>query len=185
MSSEKFPGPGPVKVAIVSDTHSEIAPEILQVVRGCDLALHAGDILGAGVLEAMAPKSGKVLAVRGNNDFPSTWAAAEQGVIARIPNSLELSLPGGVLAMEHGHVHGGHQPDHASLRRAHPGARVIVYGHTHKQVVDDSEEPMVINPGAAGYTRNHGGPSCLVLYAGSGQWRVERFRFPGTQHAWA
>lgn len=185
MSPSVFPGSGPVKVAIVSDTHGEVAPEILQVIRGCDLVLHAGDILGAAVLESMQPQTGKVLAVRGNNDFPGSWAAAEQTVIARIPASLELPLPGGIVAMEHGHRHGGHQPDHASLRRAHGQARVIVYGHTHKMVVDDSEEPMVVNPGAAGYTRNHGGPSCLVLHASAGHWRLERLRFPGTQHAWA
>jgi hypothetical protein len=33
-----------------------------------------------------------------------------------------------------------------------------------------------VNPGAAGYTRNHGGPSCLILKASHTQWHIEAIR---------
>lgn len=185
MSEPEGTAIGPVTVAIVSDTHGDLAPEIQRVISQCDYAVHAGDILGAGVLELMRPRSGRVFAVRGNNDFPALWHAAEQGILADIPESLQIPLPGGILAVEHGHRHGGHRPDHDSLRRAHPQARAVVYGHTHKLVVDDSGGSMVINPGAAGYTRTHGGPSCLILHARAAQWRVEVRRFPDARHALA
>jgi predicted phosphodiesterase len=80
--------------------------------------------------------------------------------------------------VEHGHTHGHQQPSHESLRKTHPNARVIVYGHTHKQVCDKDETPWVINPGAAGATRTRGGPSCLVLTASDEQeWSIEALRF--------
>ena len=68
-------------------------------------------------------------------------------------------------------------PDLAELRSAHPGVRAIVYGHTHKLLIDKQESPWVINPGAAGRIRNRGGPSCLVLTASPGSWDIETFRF--------
>jgi len=94
-----------------------------------------------------------------------------------VPRVAELQLPGGILAVEHGHVHGPMSPDHQNLRAAHRGARVIVYGHTHKQLIDRSEMPWVVNPGAAGRIRTHGGPSCLVLLAGEQSWDLETYKF--------
>ncbi len=67
---------------------------------------------------------------------------------------LLTDLPGGKITIEHGHTHGAHQPCHDSLRKAHADAKVIIYGHTHKQVIDKSNNPWVVNPGAAGNTRS-------------------------------
>lgn len=80
--------------------------------------------------------------------------------------------------IEHGHLHGHHKPSHESLRKTHPKADIIVYGHSHKQVIDDSDTPWVINPGASGKVRNHGGASCLILKINKKQeWKIEKFRF--------
>ena len=38
-------------------------------------------------------------------------------------------------------------------------------------------DPNPVNPGAAGNTRNNGGPSCLVVHASSEHWEIEAFRF--------
>jgi uncharacterized protein len=66
---------------------------------------------------------------------------------------------------------------HARLRAAYPSARAIVYGHSHRLVVDDALTPWVLNPGAAGRARTYGGPSCLVLEANVRSWHVEIHRF--------
>jgi putative phosphoesterase len=168
---------GAVRVAIVSDTHGHICPNVLAIVGSCDIAVHAGDIGSAGVLRQLRNVTGGVHAVQGNNDVPGLWAGDELGVLASIPQSLQLDLPGGVLAMEHGHVHGQMSPDLTQLREAHPGARAIIYGHTHRLLIDREEDPWVLNPGAAGRIRNRGGPSCLVLQAGPDAWQVEKFKF--------
>ena len=159
-----------LKIAIVSDTHAHLDERVADIVRQCDYAVHAGDICGEAVLASMQPKAGKLLAVAGNND-PYCHEHP-------LPNVLSLDLPSGKLVVEHGHVHGMQQPCHDSLRNAHPEARIVVYGHTHKQVIDTSYTPWVINPGAAGQTRTHGGPSCLVLSVNEENWELKPYRFP-------
>lgn len=159
-----------ISVAIISDTHGHLDERIADIIRGCDYAVHAGDICGDNVLAAMQPKTAVVIAVTGNND-PYCMPDVP------LPASSELELPGGLLRVEHGHIHGGHAPCHASLRKTHARARAIVYGHTHRMLQDRDRLPWVINPGAAGQTRTHGGPSCLVLTASEKNWEVEEFRF--------
>ena len=166
-----------MRVAIISDTHSYLSPHIIKLIKQCDIAIHAGDIGCKAILDSMQPKSGKIVVVCGNNDHTYTWAEDETHVVEKIPQIDEIDLPGGKLAVEHGHVHGMHKPSHEKLRKAHPHAKAIVYGHTHIQVLDDSETPWVLNPGAAGKTRNQGGPSCLILEASPKEWKIEKFKF--------
>lgn len=115
--------------------------------------------------------------MRGNNDSPALWHNDEIDIVSDLGNIAELELPGGKLVVEHGHRHGMHMPDHNKLRKAHPEARLIVYGHSHKITQDLTQKPWVVNPGAAGKTRTHGGPSCIVLTATPQQWKLEEYRF--------
>ena len=120
-----------VRVAIISDTHSYLSLQIIKLIKQCDIAVHAGDIGCKAILDSMRPKTGKVVAVCGNNDHSYAWAEDETHVLEKIPQTTELELPGGKLAVEHGHLHGILTPSHDKLRKAHPYAKAIVYGHTH------------------------------------------------------
>ncbi len=172
------PAPNIHKIAIVSDTHSVISPNILNIIKSCDQIIHAGDICGAHVLDQLREISPTLTAVTGNNDIANLWDKSEESIVNALPRTAEIKLDSGIIAIEHGHLHGMHQPDHTSLRAAHPHARVIVYGHTHTMVVDDSTKPWVINPGAAGHTRTRGGPSCLILtIEDNKEWLIEMVRF--------
>ena len=167
-----------LSIAIISDTHTVLDERIADVIKKADIAIHAGDICCGSVLENMHPRLGHIFAVTGNNDHHTTWPAEQKEIVEALPDVAEIKLPGGLLVVEHGHTHGHQQPDHASLRKTHPQARIIVYGHTHKQVCDKDEQPWVINPGAAGETRTRGGPSCLVLTASKNdEWTIEALRF--------
>jgi len=167
-----------VRVAILSDTHGIVDPRILDTIKDCDQAIHAGDICTASVLQSITAVIPELTSVTGNNDLASLWATDEADVVNAIPRTAEVDLPGGKLCVEHGHIHGMHQPDHALLREAHPDARLIVYGHTHVMLVDDSTMPWVCNPGAAGATRTQGGPSCMILTASAdAEWDIEMIRF--------
>jgi len=168
--------PRPTTVAIISDTHAVLDPRIAEVICHADIAIHAGDIGSAGILSSMHPKTGRVIAVAGNNDQSILWPAEESEVLDSIPEIAELELPGGSIAIEHGHRHGFNTPDHQSLRKAHPGVKLVIYGHTHQQVIDDSSTPWVANPGAAGATRTNGGPSYLLLTASEQDWTIESIR---------
>ncbi len=159
-------------VAIVSDTHGYLHPRIVAIIRECDYAMHAGDVCGAHVLAAMQPKTGTVIAVAGNND-PRFMPELT------LPAVGELHLPDGLIRIEHGHLHGMAHPNHASLRTHHAHARVVVYGHTHRLTQDRSALPWILNPGAAGQMRTHGGASCLVLTTHrEREWTVQAYRFP-------
>ncbi len=166
-----------VLVAIISDTHAVLHPKIEQLIADCDIAIHAGDICDGDILKAMKPRSGQVIAVRGNNDYPAAWPAHQASQINEIPETARLELPGGIVKIEHGHRHDMHCPEHEDLRAAHPEARLVVYGHTHRKVIDDFRRPWVVNPGAAGDTRNRGGSSCLVLNASETLWQIDSYRF--------
>jgi uncharacterized protein len=171
-----MPSPHPLTIAIVSDTHGQLDGRIAALVRDCDYAVHAGDILGAGVLSALQPRR-SILAVRGNNDVPHKWPRADAAILHDLPLEAELELPGGTLAVTHGDRQFEHRDRHGRLRAHFPTARVIVYGHSHFLTIDQSATPWVVNPGAAGRTRTHGGPSCLILTATRTAWHVEARRF--------
>ena len=62
------------KIGVISDTHNLVRPEAKRALAGVDRILHAGDICGAEVLEALRAIA-PVTAVRGNNDH-GPWADA-------------------------------------------------------------------------------------------------------------
>ena len=158
-----------MKIGLLSDTHGWLDPRIGATLSEADCIVHAGDVLGAHVLEQLEALSRqhRVVAVAGNND-------RFHGV--DLPEEMELSLPGGCLTVVHGDRFGNH-PSHARLRQQWPQSRTIVYGHTHRIAQDQEMEPWVLNPGAAGRTRLHGGPSCMMLIAQSQHWEVVLHQF--------
>ncbi len=155
------------KIAIISDTHGFVHPDIIRLIARCDIAIHAGDVVLESVLDKLKPLE-KLIVVAGNNDSH----------ITHLNDIAILHLFGNKIVVEHGHKHGHHQVSHQSLRKAHNDAKLIIYGHTHKQIIDKKQTPWVVNPGAAGETRTNGGASCLVLEASANkQWNIEPFRF--------
>ena len=156
-----------LKIGILSDTHGAVHPQIVELINDCDFALHAGDIVDIEVLQKLNPKQ-EVFAVRGNNDYH----------ITHLEDVEVLNLPGGKIVIEHGHRHGHYEPCHESLRKSYPDAKAIIYGHTHRQVIDKTKIPWVINPGAAGETRNYDGAKCLMITIdGEKEWGIESHSF--------
>jgi putative phosphoesterase len=167
-----------MRVAILSDTHGVLDPRIGDLVGGCDLAVHGGDIGNAEVLTALEARSGRLAAVRGNNDVPAKWPAADHRRLAELPDRVLVELPGGVLAVDHGHEVAPVRRRHEILRLRYPQARAVVYGHSHRLVLDTGAQPWILNPGAAGRARTYGGPSCILLRALEHAWTLEVRRFP-------
>jgi len=169
-----------IRVGIISDTHGHIDHRVVDALADCDISVHAGDIMGGKILETMQTATDKVIAVRGNNDIPGLWKTHEQHALQELRHEETFSLPGGAVVVLHGHEHGP-MPCHDSMRGAHPHARMIIYGHSHKLVCDQDQQPWVVNPGAAGLTRTHGGPSCLILEASESGWNINPIRFSDTK----
>ncbi|MBW3670526.1 MAG: metallophosphatase family protein, partial [Acidobacteria bacterium] len=55
------------RLGLISDTHDLLRPGAVEVLKGCEAILHAGDICTLEILESLR-KLGPVVAVRGNND---------------------------------------------------------------------------------------------------------------------
>jgi putative phosphoesterase len=119
-----------------------------------ELILHAGDV-GDGVLEELETIA-PVRAVFGNTD-----PAGEP----RLEPAIELSLGGVSVHVSHGHELGRPTPER--LLEAY-AADVIVFGHTHRQLVARADGRLVVNPGAAGARRFDLQPSCARLTIAGG-----------------
>lgn len=153
-----------MRIGILSDSHGWIHPSIINLMNTCDKIIHAGDIIEENTLEAFTVP---LTAVKGNNDGHLKFSNIET-----------LNLLGGKIVIEHGHKHGWQTPSHESLRQSHPNAKAIIYGHTHKQVIDTESSPWVINPGASGAVRNGGSSKCLVLEISNAQcWQITPYKF--------
>jgi len=167
-----------VKVGVLSDTHTHINPSVAEHLSDCDLIIHAGDIGSINVIQQLQKMSNDVVSVRGNNDTEQQWLAEEHKDLQNIPQIAEVELPGGNIVVTHGDEHfSDYDVWHEKLRNNFPTAKAIIYGHSHKLVVDSNAKPWVINPGAAGETRiQKHGVSCLRIDASIGEWNVSEFR---------
>ncbi|HIB28755.1 MAG TPA: metallophosphoesterase [Candidatus Thioglobus sp.] len=156
-----------IKIGILSDTHGFIHTQIIKLMTQCDFVIHAGDIVDAETLLLLKPKQ-QLIAIQGNNDSHLTQLKTVE----------KIDLPGGLIVVEHGHLHGRKQPSHDSLRDAYPEAKMIIYGHTHKQIIEQDSTPWIVNPGAAGVERNHGGSKCLIVeITDSQEWNISAHSF--------
>jgi uncharacterized protein len=126
------------RIGLISDTHGLLRPEAVDVLRGSDFIVHAGDI-GEGVLEPLATLA-PVTAVRGNNDR-GPWAE-------RIPETARLRIGRVTVHVLH---------DLADLAIAPAGADVdidvVVSGHSHRPKIERRGAVLYVNPGSAGPVR--------------------------------
>ena len=139
-------------IGLISDTHGLVRPEVFDALAGVDLILHAGDVGPPEVLIELATIA-PVRAVRGNTDAPG-----QPDLVERIDELFEQVR----VVVTHGHEIGS--PNPPRLVSAYMHADVIVYGHTHQQIITRAARRMVINPGAAGARRFKLQPSVAKLY---------------------
>ena len=164
-----------MKVLLLGDTHGWVDDSIVELAAGMEIVVHTGDIGSASVLSVLKSRCGNVLAGTVNNDITEKWPADEFCTLSKLPESLQIKLPGGMLAIEHGHKIWDTANYHSRLRQKYPDSQAIAYGHTHIRRIDTTIHPWVMNPGAAGRVRTKGGASCLVLTAKSTRWSVREF----------
>ena len=138
------------EIGLISDTHGLVRPGVHTALAGVALILHAGDVGGDEVLdelELIAP----VRAVYGNTD-----PRDHRG----LKDSIDMVINGLRVHVSHGHELRRPTPE---LLAATYHADVIVYGHTHRQLVERIGNVLVVNPGAAGARRFDLEPSVARL----------------------
>ena len=142
-----------MRLGVIADTHGLLRPEVFDVFKEVDHILHGGDVGKPEILtelEALAP----LTAVYGNVDGPD--------VRARLPQVATLELDGFEIVVTHGDQFGSPTP--AQLHAAFPKAEIVVYGHTHRPLLELVDRTVtVINPGGAGPGRFGLRPSVGIL----------------------
>jgi putative phosphoesterase len=129
-------------IGVISDTHGKLDEEAVNLLKGSDRIIHAGDIGNEEILwelEKIAP----VIAVRGNNDSPDICVPVERLAIVE---STTLFV-----------VH-----EFAEAEKLSPAHRalieqkmldVVVFGHSHKAYTGRWRGTLLFNPGSAGPKR--------------------------------
>ena len=147
-------------VGLISDTHGLIRPGVHDALEGVELILHAGDVGGPEILDELrliAP----IKAVFGNTDPAGDPTLADR---------IDLQLGGVRIHVSHGHEVGSPTPAKLAARY---DADIVVYGHTHKQLVTKLDRQLFVNPGAAGPKRFSLSPSVARLSIAGGRMEVK------------
>jgi uncharacterized protein len=133
-------------IGLISDTH---IPEIVQtlpsrvkeVFNGVDLILHAGDIFIDTVLEELGTIA-PVLAARGDDDY--------QIRDKRMEEVQNLTLDGlNVYVIHSSHYFARDLIQHPEKHNLEKAPDVVVFGHTHRDIVQAVGNSLLVNPGSA------------------------------------
>jgi putative phosphoesterase len=130
-----------------------LRPEVLDVFQEVDHILHGGDV-GTWEVVADLEALASVTAVFGNSDGSE--------LRARLPRVATVRLDGFDIVVTHGDQFGSPTPE--KLYGAFPRADIIVFGHTHRPLLELAEKTVtVMNPGGAGPARFKLRPSVGIM----------------------
>jgi len=142
-----------MRLGIISDTHGKLRPEVFDVFAEVDHILHGGDLGPVALLDRLAELA-PVTAVYGNVDGLE--------VRQRCPQVARVELDGFIVLVTHGDQFGSPTP--AILHREFPDAEIIVFGHTHRPLLELVDKTVtVMNPGSAGAPRFGVPPSVGIM----------------------
>ena len=157
------------KIAVLSDTHGLLRPEVTEILHDCDGAIHAGDINSREILNQIWDASGRnkpFYVVRGNND--KAWAMD-------LPLTMEFTLCGVDFLLVH------NKKDVPANKK---DTQIIILGHSHKYLEEEKDGCLWLNPGSCGKRRFHQEITMAVLYLeetpqpGSNGWWVKKIEIP-------
>ena len=144
-----------MKILIVSDTHrkNDNYIKVLEKVAPVDMVIHCGDIEGSEYL--IAESAGcPVQMVVGNNDFFSD-----------LPREKEFTIGKYKVWLTHGHnYYVSMNNEIIKQKEKMRGMDIVMYGHTHRPVIDIDKDVIAVNPGSLTYPRQDGrSPSFIVM----------------------
>ena len=148
-----------MRLLIMSDTHvptrAKDLPSVLwDEVAAADVVFHAGDWMTASLVDELAERSARLVAVYGNNDGPD--------VRERLPEVARVILDGIPIAVVH--ETGGKAGREIRADHDYPDTDLLIFGHSH--IPWDSVSPggmRLLNPGSPTDRRRQ--PACTYLTA--------------------
>lgn len=126
-----------IRVGLISDTHGLLRPAAIDLLRGCERILHAGDVGTVGLLEALGELA-PVTAVRGNNDRDPALAGLPETALVQVGEVRIYVL---------------HDLKQLAIDPAAEGIHVVLSGHSHRPLVEERSGVLYVNPGSAGRRR--------------------------------
>ena len=148
-----------MKLAILSDTHGLLRPQVVEHLKTADAILHGGDINKPAIVEQLQQYA-PLYIVRGNND--KEWAED-------IPHNLTVTLEGITFFMVH---------NKKEVPADLSGVNVVVFGHSHKYVQEEKDGLLWLNPGSCGPRRFHQEITMMMAEVSGGRLRVEKITIP-------
>jgi putative phosphoesterase len=149
-----------MKIGIISDTHvpgaaTALPQAVFHVFSGCDLILHAGDIVDPSVLQALQTVA-PIEAVAGNMD-------SHQGLL-HLPKKKVLTLGKFTVGL----IHGKYRIDvqREMIRKEFGAVDLIVYGHSHMPFWGRVGDVIFLNPGSPTDNRHAPYHSVALLTVG-------------------
>lgn len=121
-------------IAVLSDTHGLLRPEVLDRIAGCDVIIHGGDINKPAILDELKQLA-PLYVVRGNND--KEWAEG-------MPETLTFQIED---------VHFFTVHNKKFVPKDLPGIDIVVFGHSHKYFEETIDSRLWLNPGSCGKRR--------------------------------
>lgn len=148
-------------IAVISDTHGILRPEVVQHIEACEAVFHGGDMDNPEILrrlQALRP----VYAVAGNAD--ADWAGG-------LPGELTAELYGFRFYMIH---------NRREICRNLSDYDIVIYGHSHKYQEDREGGTCYLNPGSCGRRRFRLPLTMMILtlYPGTHEIAVQRIDLP-------
>ena len=124
-------------IGVLSDTHGLLRPEALEALQGVEAIIHAGDVGDPDILDQLA-KIAPVHAVRGNVDT-APWASdLPQTEVVQI-GSVNLYVL--------------HDRDTLDLDPKTADFHAVIFGHSHRLLIENQNGVLFLNPGSAGHQR--------------------------------
>lgn len=143
-----------MKILIVSDTHgkTENLEIVLEQVAPIDYLIHLGDVEGdEDYIEVIAECPVEI--VSGNNDF-----------FSMLPREREIQLGKYKALLTHGHYYyvnaGIGEIQKEAVAR---DCDIVMFGHTHRPLIDYGKNIITINPGSLTYPRQEGKRPSYIL----------------------
>ena len=148
-----------MKLAILSDTHGLLRPQVVEHLKTADAILHGGDINKPAIVEQLQQYA-PLYIVRGNND--KEWAED-------IPHDLIVTLEGVTIFMVH---------NKKEVPADLSGVDVVVFGHSHKYVQEEKDGVLWLNPGSCGPRRFHQEITMMMVKIEDGTIQAEKIEIP-------
>lgn len=125
------------RIGVISDTHGLLRHEALEMLKGVDMIIHAGDVGDPAILQKLK-EIAPVVPVRGNCD---------KGEWAYKLNKTEVISLGEVL------IYVIHNINDIDIDLEAASFNVVISGHSHKPLNIKHNNILFLNPGSAGPRR--------------------------------